>query len=65
MPDEPTTTPSLPSYLSTHHFPSAKQQGIFNKVLGKMLVKKLPKLGRKGKISSDRIKIGRKKVKYW
>ena len=64
--DEKPPVPSLPNYIGTHHFIPGKQQGILNKMLGKMLVKRLPRLGRKGKVSSDKIKIKhQKKVIYY
>lgn len=56
--------PQLPVYHTSHSFIDSKQQGIFNKVLGKMLAPKihLPH----GKISRQTVPIKhKKKVKYW
>lgn len=63
--NDPKTIPSLPTYLSPNQFAEHKQAGMLNKVLSRMLFKRLPRLNRKGKTHSSHVKIKHKKVKYY
>lgn len=61
--DEPQPLPSLPTYATTHHFIERKQQGPLNKLLGKMLAKRLHQVH--SKVSRQTVKIKQKKIKYY
>ena len=59
--------PSLPTYQAPGgiaRIPDPKQQGPLNKIVGRMLTSKLPKLMKmKGKLAPQSIKISHKKKK--
>ena len=57
LPEQKAKLPTLPSYIQ------AKQQGPLNKLMGRMLAKRLPRLMSKGKIAPQSVKIGHKKPK--
>lgn len=64
MTEETPPIPSLPVYATTHHFIERKQQSPLNKLLGKMLTKRLHP--RKGMVSKKQnVRIKEKKITYY
>lgn len=58
--------PNLPPYASPNSFLTPKQQAPLMKLMGKMMAKRLPRLGRNPHVHSQNVSIKhKKKVTYW